>query len=582
MVNKAIYKQSVKQNWVVLIIITIGLAIIEAVIVAVFDPAITNTFTGHFDEFLSPSMIEKLGALTTILGSLAESFYTMIAVVFLLVYVIVSSNNLVAGEVDRGSMAYTLSTPIKREKVIFTKAFYMITSLLFLTLVLMLTGFVAIQLKFGFVVGRSYTDDIKEISKQTDYTKSELFDDLTIILNDTELLQIGASKRKTNVEVYKMYLEQKIKENAYIEISKILDIEKTKLKKDLSIILENEDAKNKYIEMVLPLYLNEQAIINELEITKISANYKDYENILELSYDEIIQVVPILNQMLGIEIEITKRDLIDNPAEIIIIDKDVPNNMLLVVGTISAFNLNINPMNPTLEEQLILSEKIPEYVAMLIGSTKGKLEEKSYDVMMKMLQDVTKVLDTDIASLFENILIVLEEPAYTQALKTKDLDILTNMMETLMTIEFEIPIIISKEELIHTLIYQAAATSVLEEDFVENYTNLKFLALSLGLFLLAFALSSVSFFSSCLFNLSKHSFALGAGLPISFWILSLLSKISDSLEFLKYFTINSLYDTQKVISGDNSFWYQYGLLLLIGISLYGLGIYVFKRKDLPL
>ena len=47
-----------------------------------------------------------------------------------------------------------------------------------------------------------------------------------------------------------------------------------------------------------------------------------------------------------------------------------------------------------------------------------------------------------------------------------------------------------------------------------------FLMLNLGLFLLMFATSGISFLFSCIFNLSKNSIAFGAGIPIAFFLFS--------------------------------------------------------------
>jgi len=109
----------------------------------------------------------------------------------------------------------------------------------------------------------------------------------------------------------------------------------------------------------------------------------------------------------------------------------------------------------------------------------------------------------------------------------------------------------------------------------------EFLMLNLGLWLLMFATSSISFFFSCLFNLSKHSLALGAGIPIAFFLFQLLAQVSDSLEVLKYFTINTLFHVDAVISGDSVF-IPFLALSVIGIVLYPLGMLVFRQKDLPL
>jgi len=108
-----------------------------------------------------------------------------------------------------------------------------------------------------------------------------------------------------------------------------------------------------------------------------------------------------------------------------------------------------------------------------------------------------------------------------------------------------------------------------------------FLMLTLGCFLLQFALSAVAFFASCLFNSSSKSLSLGAGIPLAFFALKLISGMSDKLKFLKFFSLNTLFDTTAIMGGSG---YAINLITLtaFGVILYAAGIYVFKKKDLPL
>lgn len=109
----------------------------------------------------------------------------------------------------------------------------------------------------------------------------------------------------------------------------------------------------------------------------------------------------------------------------------------------------------------------------------------------------------------------------------------------------------------------------------------KYYQLILGLFLLMFATSGISFFASSLFNLSKNSLLLGAGLPVAFFLLHLMATASSSLDFLKYFTLNSLFDTTAVLQGDNIVR-NFSILGVIGLVFYFSSLFVFDKKDLPL
>jgi len=108
-----------------------------------------------------------------------------------------------------------------------------------------------------------------------------------------------------------------------------------------------------------------------------------------------------------------------------------------------------------------------------------------------------------------------------------------------------------------------------------------FLLVNLGLLLLLFATSGISFLFSCVFNLSRHSVALGAGIPIAFFLFDLMSSVSEDLEFFKYFTINTLFDRDAILAGE-SVLLPFAVLAVIGVVLYGIGVRVFTKKDLPL
>lgn len=109
----------------------------------------------------------------------------------------------------------------------------------------------------------------------------------------------------------------------------------------------------------------------------------------------------------------------------------------------------------------------------------------------------------------------------------------------------------------------------------------RYLLLNLGLFLLMFATSGVSFLFSCLFNLSRYSLALGAGLPLSFFLFDLMAKVDSSLEGFRYISLNTLFDTDAVISGEG-YVLSFVLLFVIGVILYAVGMRIFQEKDLPL
>lgn len=108
-----------------------------------------------------------------------------------------------------------------------------------------------------------------------------------------------------------------------------------------------------------------------------------------------------------------------------------------------------------------------------------------------------------------------------------------------------------------------------------------YLLLNIGLFLLMFATSGISFLFSCMFNLSKHSLALGGGIPIAFFLFDLMASVSEDLEYFKYLTINTLFPKDAILDGE-SFILYFVILTVVGVVLYGIGIRIFKERDLPL
>jgi ABC-2 type transport system permease protein len=109
----------------------------------------------------------------------------------------------------------------------------------------------------------------------------------------------------------------------------------------------------------------------------------------------------------------------------------------------------------------------------------------------------------------------------------------------------------------------------------------RFIQMNLGLLALHFAISGICFFSSCLFSDTRWSLALGAGLPVFFLLVSMLSNTGDKLRALRFFTPFSLYNAMDYVRGGQVMP-QALILIAAALLLYGAGVYVFDKKDLPL
>ncbi len=110
----------------------------------------------------------------------------------------------------------------------------------------------------------------------------------------------------------------------------------------------------------------------------------------------------------------------------------------------------------------------------------------------------------------------------------------------------------------------------------------KFLLLNGAVFILHVAVSSIAFFASCIFNESKMSIMLGAGLPFIFYLIQMMANMGGKLENLKYATIFTLFPASKITTGESGILGSCMILLAIGIVLYTAGAWIFTKRDLPL
>lgn len=117
--------------------------------------------------------------------------------------------------------------------------------------------------------------------------------------------------------------------------------------------------------------------------------------------------------------------------------------------------------------------------------------------------------------------------------------------------------------------------------------------LNLGSFIVMIAIAGICFMASCLFNLSKHSLALGGGITVFFFICKILALFGtdsfvsvgmgvEEMQIFNYLTIISLYDTAAITDLNPIFIYKLFILIAIGIITTIVGIYYFNKKDLPL
>ncbi len=132
--------------------------------------------------------------------------------------------------------------------------------------------------------------------------------------------------------------------------------------------------------------------------------------------------------------------------------------------------------------------------------------------------------------------------------------------------------------------------SLVSEEIELTYGNL--VLLNVGAFLVLFALSGLCFLTSCVFDRSKRSMAIGGGLSIFALVAAMLGLFGspvipsvvrlNALNNFNYATINSLFDVISIIDGTDAYVRKFILLGAMGVIGYTVGSIRFTKKDLPL
>lgn len=141
--------------------------------------------------------------------------------------------------------------------------------------------------------------------------------------------------------------------------------------------------------------------------------------------------------------------------------------------------------------------------------------------------------------------------------------------------------------------YNQATIRINSNKTAELLTVLKnLILLNVGAFLVLFALSGLCFFTSCVFDRSKRSMAIGGGLSIFALVAAMLGLFGspvipsvirlDSLNYFNKATVISLFDVISIIDGTNAFIGKLAILAVLGIIGYIAGSARFTKKDLPL
>lgn len=108
-----------------------------------------------------------------------------------------------------------------------------------------------------------------------------------------------------------------------------------------------------------------------------------------------------------------------------------------------------------------------------------------------------------------------------------------------------------------------------------------FLLVNIGLFGLHIFLSGICFFCSCVFNDTKRSTGVGAGVCIAFVMIQMMSQVGDKFGILKYCTPLTLFNPMNILAGESGAMAQVLVLMVCGIMFYCAGMAAFIKRDLP-
>jgi ABC-2 type transport system permease protein len=460
MFSRAVFWQSVRSHYVLWVICTVVLAAMLSLIIAFHDPSRLSTLVEMFED-TAIAVEAELDVFSSLLGLLTQTIYGFAGLMIAMVYVVVTANGLVASEVDRGSMAYTLSTPIKRTTVIFAKAVYLVLSIVLMFVIIGGVGALTTQVRHHALWGTKYTEDVKAAAEVLDLDEAQVAGDLRLIVNSPEAFAAGAAAREVAFDVYSAYLVQAMQRDAYAAAAEVLGVSAAEVKKDPALVQADAAA------------LEAAAAVLGMSPAALDA---------------------YLDQLIAQSEE--------TAAEQAVIEESLARGLAAAA----------------------------EHLGMETGALASDLNILRADSEAKAVAGEASGLD----------------PA------TLD-----------------------------QILVQAIAANEISADIGVEFDRSAYLALNLGFFLLMLAVSGISFLASCIFNLSKFSLALGAGLPFAFLILNLLSTVNDTLEPLRYFSLMTLFDTEQILH-EGIYWPQFIVLAVVAAILYAFGIRIFKRKDLPL
>ena len=150
MMNRAIFKLDIKSNWLFFLVILAIMLMYMSVIAMMYDPGSLEAMTMLLDsmpkQLISAMGFDDMG--TSLTGFMASYYYGFIIILFPMIFAIVLSGKLISRYVDRGSMAYLLSSPVKRSVIASTQAAFTVLCFALLFGLVSVSGFLICEASF--------------------------------------------------------------------------------------------------------------------------------------------------------------------------------------------------------------------------------------------------------------------------------------------------------------------------------------------------------------------------------------------------------------------------------------------------
>ena len=99
--------------------------------------------------------------------------------------------------------------------------------------------------------------------------------------------------------------------------------------------------------------------------------------------------------------------------------------------------------------------------------------------------------------------------------------------------------------------------------------------------LIFLVVSAYSFFFSCICNDERKALSYSASLTILFFVLNMVGKLSDKLEWMKSLSLFTLFRPKEIAEGTYNIW-PVSIGLAAERFIFIVAIVLFKKRDLPL